>query len=180
MRDKQILKQHLQQATKQELQEMVLKLSGKRFNYEFLLVNFLDPEYGELSLFEETIEDIAIICQKEFKGRTAQHRQVKMLGACVKRINDFTVEVKNKKLEADLILHVLERQFALPQRMFGAKSGGYDYKVGLLLKRLINLLTRKVHPDYFADYQDTINQMLYKLHHTSNRVNTIKELPDSI
>ena len=37
---------------------MVLKLAGKRYNYEFLLVNFLDIEGGEQTLFEEAIEDI--------------------------------------------------------------------------------------------------------------------------
>jgi hypothetical protein len=180
MRDKAFLKEQLLQSSKKELVDMVLKLSAKRFNYEYLLVNFLDPQGGEQTLYEEALEDIELLCAKEYKGRTAQHRQVKMLGACVKRINDFTVEAKNKKLEADLILHVLERQFALPQRMFGAKYSGYDYKVGLLLKRLITILTKKIHSDYLADYQEAVNRMLTKLHHTSNRINTIKSLPEGI
>lgn len=179
-REKISLKAQLQQFNKTELTDMVLKLSAKRFNYEFLLVNFLDPDGGEQTLYEEALEDIEQLCNKEYKGRTAQHRQVKMLGACVKRINDFTVEVKNKKLEADLILHILERQFNLPKRIFGAKYSGYDYKVGLLLKRLINLLTKKLHPDYLADYQETANTMLQKIHATSDRINTIKQLPESI
>ncbi|MHB9142663.1 MAG: hypothetical protein ACYC25_12380, partial [Paludibacter sp.] len=93
---------------------------------------------------------------------------------------EFTVETKSKKLEADLVLYVLEIQFANPSRVFGARVSGYDYKVGLLLKKLITLVTKKLHPDYRIDYVDKINEFLDKLHHTSNRINTIKELPASI
>jgi len=64
--------------------------------------------------------------------------------------------------------------------MFGERIAGYDYKVGLLLKKLISLVTKKLHPDYLIDYLDKINEFLTKLHHTSNRINTIKELPDKI
>jgi len=71
----------------------------------------------------------------------------------------------------------LEMQFANPSKVFGARFSGYDYKVALLLKRLINLVTKRLHPDYLIDYQDRINEFLVKLHHTSNRINTINELP---
>lgn len=178
--NKTILKEQLAQLSKKELTDMVLKLAGKRYNYEFLLVNFLDPDGGEQSLYEEALEDIGQLCKKEYKGRTLQHQRVKMLGACIKRISEFTVETKSKKLEADLILHVLEKQFAQPQRVFGAKFSGYDYKVGLLLKKLISIVTKKIHPDYLIDYEDKINDMLTRLHKTSDRVNTIKLLPEKI
>lgn len=178
--NKAILKEQLAQLSKKELAEMVLKLAGKRYNYEFLLVNFLDKDGGELTLFEEAREDIDALCQKEYKGSTELKQLVKQLNACVKRINEFTIETKSKKLEADLVLYVLELQFENPVRVFGARVSGYDYKVGLLLKRLISLVTKKLHPDYLVDYQDRINEFLSKLHKTSNRINTIKELPQSI
>jgi len=56
--------------------DIVLKLAGKRYNYEYLLVNFLD-KMGEQTLFEEAKEDIDKLCQKEFKGRTIQHQLVR-------------------------------------------------------------------------------------------------------
>lgn len=177
LRNKAILKEQLTQLSKKELVEMLLKLSGKRFNYEFLLVNFLDTTDGELLLFDEAKDDILTLHAKEYKGRTIQHQAVKRLNACTKRIADFCVEVKNKKLEADLLLFVLQLQFDLPKSTFGARISGYDYKVGLLLKRLITLLRTKIHPDYFIDYQETIQVYLTKLHHTSDRVATIKQLP---
>src|ERR1035437_5673282 len=160
-----LLKEQLAQLSKKELAEMVLKLAGKRYNYEYLLVNFLDKDGGEQTLFEETKEDIDKLCQKEYKGRTIQHQLVKKLNACTKRISEFTVETKSKKLQADLIFYVLENQFAHPSKVFGARFSGYDYKVGLLLKKLITLVTKKLHPDYQIDYQDTINEFLTKLHH---------------
>ena len=179
-RDKAILKEQLAQLSKKELAEIVLKLAGKRYNYEFLLVNFLDKDGGEQTLSDKAKEDIDSLCQKEYKGSTELKQTVKKLNVCVKRINEFTIETKSKKLEADLILYVLELQFENHPRAFGARVSGYDYKVGLLLKRLINLISKKLHPDYLIDYQDRINEMLTKLHYTSNRVNTIKELPKII
>lgn len=178
--NKAILKEQLAQLSKKELAEMVLKLAGKRYNYEYLLVNFLDTESGEQTLYEEALEDIDLLCEKDFKGSTELKKLVKKLNACVKRINEFTIETKSKKLEADLVLYVLELQFENPTKIFGARVSGYDYKVGLLLKRLISLVTKKIHPDYFIDYQDKINDMLTRLHKTSNRINTIKELPDKL
>lgn len=179
-RDKAILKEQLTDLSKKELVDMVLKLSAKRFNYEYLLVNFLDKEGGEQTLFEETIEDIDQLCTKEYKGRTIQHQLAKKLNACTKRIREFGVETKSKKLEADLLLYLLEIQFVNSSKVFGARVSGYDYKVGLLLKKLITLVTKKLHPDYRIDYQDKINDFLLRLHHTSNRIKTIQDLPEII
>ena len=179
-REKAILKEQVNELSKKELVDIVLKLAGKRYNYEFLLVNFLDKDGGEQTLFEEAKDDIDKLVEKEFKGRTIQHQLAKRLNACTKRIAEFTIETKSKKLEADLVLYVLEKQFANPPKVFGARFSGYDYKVGLLLKRLISLVTKKLHPDYLIDYQDKINDFLVKLHHTSNRINTIYDLPETI
>ncbi len=179
-KDKVLLKEQLAQFSKQELANMLLKLANKRFNYEFLLVNFLDKENGEKILFDEAIVDIDLLCQKEYRAATELKKQVKKLSACVKRINEFTVETKSKKLETDLVLYVLKLQFAHYPKMFGKKTSGYDYKVGLLLKRFIKLITKELHEDYFADYQDTVNDFLEKLHKTSDRINTIKLLPKHV
>ena len=148
LRNKALLKEQLAAYSKKELVDMLLKLSGKRHNYEYLLVNFLDKNGGEQALYEETIEDIDKLCQKEYKGSTSLKQEVKKLNACVKRINEFCIEAKSKKLEADLVLYVLELQFTNPKDMFGARVSGYDYKVALLIKRLITLVTTKLHPDY--------------------------------
>ena len=179
-REKAILKEQVNELSKKELVDIVLKLAGKRYNYEYLLVNFLDKDGGEQTLFEEAKEDIDMLCLKEYKGRTIQHQLVKKLNACSKRIVEFTVETKSKKLHADLVMCVLEMQFAQPAKVFGARFSGYDYKVGLLLKKLISLVTKKLHPDYLIDYQDKINEFLVKIHKSSDRINTIYDLPQQI
>ena len=75
--NKTLLKEQLAELSKKDLADMVLKLAAKRYNYEFLLVNFLDKDGGEQTLFEEAKEAIDTIDQKEFKGRTIQHQMVK-------------------------------------------------------------------------------------------------------
>lgn len=178
--NKAILKEQIAELSKKELVEIVLKLSAKKPNYDFLLINYLDKDGGEKSLYDEVIEDIEALCIKEYKGRTIQHQQVKRLKAISKKMTEFTASVKNKKLEADLMLYILDIQFAQSIKVFGARYSGYDYKVGLLLKKLITLVTKKMHPDYLIDYVDKINEFLEKLHHTSNHIQTIYDLPKTI
>lgn len=176
-KDKAILKEQVSELSKKELVEIVIRLAAKKPNFDFLLINYLDKDGGEQSLFDEVIEDIDALCQKEYKGRTIQHQMVKRLKACTKKMTEFTASVKNKKLEADLMVYLLDKQFTQPTKVFGARFSGYDYKVGLLLKKLIALVAQKLHPDYLIDYQDKINDFLDKLHRTSNHIQTIKDLP---
>lgn len=177
LRDKSILKKELSDFTKSELVDILTKISAKRFNYEFLLVNYLDPENGEQLLFDEAKAAIDLLLQKEVRGRSIQHQMATRLKACTNRIKEFTEETKSRKLEADLTLYVLQAQFSNNPGVFGAKHSTYDYRVGLLLKRLIGLITTKLHADYLLDYQEQVNTMLTLLHQSSNRINTIKSLP---
>jgi len=177
LHNKAFLKEQVSELSKKELVEIVIKLSAKKPNFDFLLINYLDKDGGEQSLFNEVIDDIETLCQKEYKGRTIQHQLVKRLKACTKKMTEFTTSVKNKKLEADLMVYLLDLQFTQPTKVFGARFSGYDYKVGLLLKKLITLVTKKMHPDYMIDYQDKINDFLDKIHLSSNHIQTIKDLP---
>ena len=44
----------------------------------------------------------------------------------------------------------------------------FDFKVGLLVKRLVKLVTKKMHKDYLVDYK------------CSNHINTIYSLPKEL
>lgn len=178
--NKALLKEQVSELSKKELVEIVIKLSAKKPNFNFLLINYLDKNGGEQSLYDEVIEDIEVLYQKEYKGRTIQHQMVKRLKASTKKLTEFTSSVKNKKLEADLMVYLLELELSQPSKVFGARFSGYDYKVGLLLKKLISLVSKKMHPDYLIDYQDKINDFLDKIHQTSNQIQTIKDLPNAI
>ncbi len=180
LHNKALLKAQVSELSKKELVDIVLKLSAKKTNFDFLLINYLDKDGGEQSLFDEVIENIEVLCQKEYKGRTIQHQLVKRLKACTKKMTEFTSSVKNKKLEADLMVYLLDVQFTQSSTVFGARFSGYDYKVGLLLKKLISHVSHKMHPDYLIDYQVKINDFLAKIHRSSNHIQTIKDLPESI
>ena len=78
------------------------------------------------------------------------------------------------------MMHVLRREFAFPDEMFGAGFSSFDYKLALWVKKLLQILTEKIHPDYLVDYQDEVNRMLRKLHRRSHRINTVKLLPEEI
>lgn len=103
-----------------------------------------------------------------------------MLSACIKRINEFTKVSKNKIMEADLLVEVLDEAFKLPPNFFGTCFTGFDSKVGQILKRLITLPTTKLHNDYLLDYRDKINGYLNRLHKTSNHLDHIYYLPSQI
>ena len=137
LQNKAILKEQIAQLTKKELVDIVFKLSSKKPNFDFLLINYLDKDGGEQWLYDEAIDSINLLCLKDYKGRTVQHQLVKRLKACANKMLEFNASVKNKKLEADLLLYLLELQFAQPTTIFGARFSGYDYKVGLMLKKLI-------------------------------------------
>lgn len=174
------IKEQVNALSKNELADIVLKLAAKKENYDFLLVNYFDKQSGEKVLFEEARADIDSISRKRYKGFSEQLRMANMLTVCIKRINDFTKISKDKKLEADLILYVLEIPFTYSTDMLGTCFTQYDYKVGLLVKRLISLVTKNLHFDYKIDYQDKINQFLEILHRNSNHIDSIYNLPEII
>ena len=104
-----------------------------------------------------------------------------MLSACVKRINEFSKFCKKKKhLEADLIIYVLDVPFSYPAKFFGTCFTAFDYRTGLLVKRLTTLVEKKLHPDYKINYIERINFFLERLHSTSEHIDFIFVLPKKI
>ena len=164
-----------------ELQEIVLKLSSKEKSvYDYVFANYLDKEFGEKELFEAAKADLEIIFCKNYKGYTEELRSAKMLSACIKRINEFCKISKNKNFEADLLIHVLDVPFSMPSSMFGTCFTQFDSKVAMIVKRLVTLVTKKLHEDYLADYKITVNDYLNKLHGTSSHLNTVYNMPKAI
>lgn len=164
-----------------ELQDIVLKLSAKEKSvYDYVFANYLDKEFGEKELFETTKADLEVIFRKRYIGFSEQLQIANMLTACIKRINEFTKISKNKMFEADLLLHILEIPFSLSTNMFGTCFTQYDTKVAMIVKRLINLVTKKLHEDYRIEYEETINDYLQILHRTSSHIDTVYNLPKAI
>jgi len=175
------IKQQIKELPKDKLEEIVLKMAAKEKSFfDFLQVNYLDKSGGENELFEKTKADLDKLFAKSYKGYAEQLKLVKMLNASIKRLNEFTKVCKNNVLEADLLLHVLEEAFGYPYDMFGTCFTTYDTRVGIILRRLMNLVLNKMHPDHLISYQDKINKYLTILHRTSNHIDAIYGMPKSI
>ncbi|MBV2195154.1 MAG: hypothetical protein KUL78_01425 [Flavobacterium sp.] len=175
------IKEQIKKLDYYDLKDIVLKLASKeKIVYDFVINNYLDKESGEKELFEITKSDLEIIFRKRYKGFSEQLQLANMLRACIKRINEFTKISKNKVLEADLLLHILEIPFSLTTNMFGTCFTQYDTKVAMILNRLINIVTKKLHEDYKIEYEDKINDYLQILHRTSSHIDTVYNLPKAI
>jgi hypothetical protein len=175
------IKEQIKTLDNSVLQEIVLKLASKeKLVYDFVMTNYLDKESGEKELFETTKADLELIFRKRYKGYAEEMKLANMLGACIKRINEFTKISKNKVLEAELLLHILNIPFSLTTNMFGTCFTQYDTKVAMIVKRLINIVTTKLHEDYKIEYEIAINEYLKILHRTSSHIDTVYKLPKAI
>lgn len=173
-------KEQIKSLPRKDLEDIVIRLASDKENYNYLQVNYLNREDGVKDLFEKTKVEIDLLCTKRYKGFSEQLQVANLLSACIKKINEFAKATKNKTLEADLILHVLEIPFAYGDKMFGTCFTQFDYKTTMLLKRLITLVTKKLHEDYRMDYAAKINEYLARLRRTSYFFDFVHDLPDSI
>ena len=175
------IKEQIKNLSRNELEEIVLKSASKEQSVlDFITINYLDKETGERDLFEKTKTDLDIIFNKRYIGFVEQIRMAKMLPVAMKRVTEFTKISKNKVLETDLILYVLIIPFSEDESIFGTCFTAFDSKVVQIVKRLITLVTTKLHPDYLADYQDTVNVYLKILHERSGFLDSVYFLPDKI
>jgi len=165
----------------EDLKQIVIKIAAKdKSVYDFLLVNYLDKASGEQALYEQTIADLDQLFRKGYRGFSEELQLANMLGACIKRINEFTKVSKNKVMEADLLVYILEVPFSLSTNLFCTCFTQYNTKVAQIVKRLITLVTKKLHEDYRIEYRDKINGYLQVLHRTSSHIDIIYSLPRAI
>lgn len=176
-----LIKDNIETLEKKELQKLVLKAAAvsKQF-HDYLLINYIDKEYGEQDLFEAAKSDLNLLYRKNYKGFSEELQVANMLAACNKRINEFSKVCKNKALEMELILDVLEIPFSMPANTFTTCFTKFNYQVYLLVKRAITLLKTKLHEDYHIEYAPRLNKYLTILHHTSSHLDYIYALPNSI
>lgn len=175
----QATKEQIKQLSHKELLQIVLKLTAKdKVTLDFIRVKYLDQESGEQALLEEKKEEINQLFYKSYKGFIKELQVANIITACNKSIREFTTISKNKVLEADLIIYVLDEVFSY--HLFGTCFTKLDFKAAQLVKKLITIVTTKLHEDYLADYQLKINSYLNTLHATANHIDFIYELPEEI
>ncbi|HPE99175.1 MAG TPA: hypothetical protein PKY63_00785 [Bacteroidales bacterium] len=172
---------HIRQLSTAELQEIVLKLITKdKFAYDFVSSQYINKDFGETELFEKTKKELDLVFTKSHKGFSFQLQLANMLAECIRKINEFTKVSKNKVLEAELVLFVIEVPFSNPDKLLGTCFTTLDSKVAMLLNRLINLVTKKMHEDYRIEYVGKINRYLEILHSTSNHLDSVYKMPKKI
>jgi len=174
-------KEKLESISKKDLEKVIIKFASRNDEfYNYLLINYTDPESGEEDLFENAKADLSDLFNKSFRGYAVQLRLANMIKACSKRIGEFTKVCKKKKLEADLLMLVLKEIFTNYEKYLGTCFTPFDSQVGRLVKRMVTLLNSKLHPDYVIVYKENINSYLLVLHRVSNHINFIFDLPESV
>lgn len=174
-------KEQIKSLSQKDLHQIVTKLAAKeQFVFDFVKINYIDKDFGEQELFEQAKSDLKGLRYKNYVGRAEELRLAKLLAASIKRVNEFTKLSKNKVLEAELLMYVLEIPFPANAKLLGTCFTAYDSKVASIVKRLINLVTKKLHEDYKLDYQNSINEYLTILHKKSRHINAVYDMPKSI
>lgn len=175
------IKEEIALLPKNELVKLVIKAASKNKEFhDYLLVNYIDKSHGEKELFEQAKRDIEILFHKSYRGFSQELQLANMLAACNKRINEFAKVSKDKTLEMELILQVLEIPFSFCSKCFGTCFTRYDQQVYLLVKKAMTLLKKKLHEDYHIQYAPKINEYISSLHHTSDHLDYIYNLPEKI
>ena len=177
---KKSIRDQVKQLSRKELEDIVVKFAGKRLNYYYLLINYFEKEDGEEQYFEAAKADIDKLKVKFSNGKIPELLQAEFLKAAGKRVTLFSKVSKNKVFEANLLIYILETQFSEQEILLGSIFRTYDYKVALLVKRLITIVTTKIHEDYKIDYEEKINRYLKLLHKKSIHTNLVMKLPKQI
>lgn len=176
-----IISSNISNLSKKELEKLVLKAAANDKSFhDYLLVNYFDKEFGEEDLYDQAKSDIDFLISKNYKGFAEELRLANMLAACMKRIVEFSKVSKNKNLDADLILYVLEVPFSMSSNVFCTCFTAFNYKVVVLLKRVINIVQNKLHSDFMVEYREVINEYLSILHRTCSYLDYVSALPKRI
>jgi hypothetical protein len=171
------IKNRITSLQKKELEQIVLKLASKdSTTLDFLLVNYLEKESGKMELFEKTKISINHLIFKSYKGFSEQLQLANLLKACSKVISDFSKITSDKKLEADLLIYILEYIFSQYTNLFGTCFTAFDFKVAQMVKRLSTIVDTKLHEDLKGDYAEKINHYSEVLNRTSRHIGIVRQL----
>ncbi|MFP4555448.1 MAG: hypothetical protein ACLFNU_01145 [Bacteroidales bacterium] len=178
-RTKADIKELVNSYSRSELAEMIIAMASCKEYYEYLSVNFFDKHEGEIDLYNEAINDINKLSFKRYKGFSQQLRLANMISACNKRVKEFAKISKNKKLEVDMLMYILDDVFKHYMGLLGTCFTPFDSKVAMTVRKVLTIL-KKLHPDYHIEYEERINNYLDILHSKSNHIDIVYNLPKSI
>lgn len=166
--------------SKTELEKLVLKAASKDKSFhDYLLVNYFEQNGDEADLYEDASTDLELLFDENKRG-IPERKQAKILSECIQTINEFSKNCKNKKLETDLVVKVLEYGLNKTNAYLGTCFTIFDHKIYLLVKKLMKLVEEKIHEDYKIEYEPKINEYLNRLHGASSHLDYVYDMPKKI
>ena len=175
-----VVKEAISQLPKNELVKLVLKAAQKSKEFrDLLFANYTNKEFAAQELFESAKADLDNLFRNSYRGISEELQVVALLSACHKRINQFEKVCKDKEQVLQLILYVLEIPFSLNTNMFCTCFTAFNYQVYRLVKKSITLLNT-IHEDYRIEHAARINEYLVVLHRTSNHLDYVYSMPQTI
>jgi hypothetical protein len=175
------IKEEIALLSKDDLIKLVIKAASAHQQFhDYLIVNYIDEKHGEKDLFESAKDDLEFLLGTSYRGISEELRMADMLADCNKRINEFARVCKDKSLEMELIMFVLEKPFSVSTNHFGTCFTRYNQQVYLLVKKAMTLLKGKLHEDYHIQFAPRLNNYLSILHRTSRHLDYIYKLPEKV
>ena len=176
------LKREIEELPVVELQKLVIELAGKnKQNHDYINVRYLSKGSAEEDLYEATTEFISSEISQVWMGRGVVQKNIaKYISKCISEINHYTKTTKNKPNEARLLLNLIDNVIEGFENELGTCWTVYDSKLAITVKRLVNLVSNKLHSDYFIEFEKPINRCLSILHQRSNFLDIVYNLPNKI
>ena len=170
----------IKELPKEELEKIVINFARKNQEFfDLLHINYLSKDEEINDLFEET--KLKIDMAFDFiPGRVVQKKLAKAIEKAITEINYFKKVTKNKKLEADLLIYLLDFVYSNYQEELSTCWTAFDSKLAITTNRAINLITKNLHEDYLLDYRDKLNSYLNVLHKECRHLDYVFDMPKSI
>ena len=171
------LKEILFEQDKKVLVKLIFKQANKYPDFlSSLIMEFGDKEEYENELFDKykTLISKELIAWTRY--RVPQLHNYHIIKNTVRQLNEFCKHCKNKNMEADLLMLILDHIFENYKTQLGTIYVKFDNKTAITLQRAINLVSNKLHPDYQNEYIDKLNSMVNILKISSTSLNSVFKL----
>ncbi|MBE0638292.1 MAG: hypothetical protein IH598_07220 [Bacteroidales bacterium] len=164
-----------------ELRKLVIELAKKNQEaYDYIKLKYLSTDETEKELFDECKQKVLSETWNVYNRRNIQKNLAAAITRAIRHINYFEKVTKNEVLVAELLLILLNEVFDDFKDELGTCWTAFDSKLAITTNRLINLVTKKLHPDYLVEYREPINNFLNILHEKSGYLDCVYKLPKTL
>src|SRR3990172_13178449 len=167
-------KEAIEEISVPDIRKLVRELAAKNQEiHELINLKYVTGKTVEQDLFEETKQKVlGEIIFMNYR-RNVQKPLAKAISRAVKHINCFVKITKNKVLEAELLLALLNEVYDNYSDKLGTCWRVFDSKLAVTTYRFQNLVTTKLHEDYLIEYKEPLNRFLRILQTKSRHLDYI-------